>query len=63
MKLPAEYLHPFSSSVGAADDNLAKGTEIEFNYNPSNFWTMKFNVAQQQSIGANIAPELTNFIN
>ncbi len=62
MKLPIDYVRPFENGVSAADDNLAKGTEIEFNYNPTKTWTMKLNVARQQSIGANIAPELTTWI-
>ena len=62
MKLPVEYLRPFESGVSATDDNIGKGMEIELNYNPTKFWTMKFNVAKQQSIGASIAPELKQWI-
>ncbi|MBC8002389.1 MAG: TonB-dependent receptor plug domain-containing protein [Opitutaceae bacterium] len=62
MKLPVEYLRPFEAGVSATDDNIGKGMEIEVNYNPTNFWTMKFNVAKQRSIGASIAPEMTQWI-
>ena len=62
MKLPVQYLRPLDSGVTATDDNIGKGTEVEVNYNPTKFWTMKVNVAEQMSIGASIAPDLTTWI-
>lgn len=44
------------------EDTLARGTEIEFNYNPTPFWTMKANVTQQESIQAQVAAGLRQWI-
>lgn len=62
MKLPVQYMRPFASGVSETDDSLAKGLEIEANYNPTNFWTVTFNVAQQQAIGAHIAADLRTWL-
>ncbi|QYM78559.1 hypothetical protein K0B96_14835 [Horticoccus luteus] len=50
-------------NLAEPEDTLARGTEIEFNYNPTRFWTMKGNVTQQESIQAKIASGLLNYIN
>jgi outer membrane receptor protein involved in Fe transport len=39
-------------------DLIAKGKEIEINYNPNAFWTVKANIAQQESVDANLSPNL-----
>ena len=39
-----------------------KGREIELNYNPTAHWTMKLNFAQQESIDANLAPEVSAWL-
>ena len=43
----------------ATNDQIAKGREIELNYNPTASWTMKLNVTKQESIDANLAPEVS----
>ncbi|MSU50482.1 MAG: TonB-dependent receptor [Opitutus sp.] len=48
--------------VGATSDVVAKGKEIEVNYNPTRFWTMKLTVAQQKSIDAGISQELLDYL-
>src|SRR4029078_1528772 len=40
----------------------AKGREIEINYNPSDFWTLKFNLAQQETIDGRLAANIENYI-
>lgn len=44
------------------DNQLAKGTEVEFNYNPNAFWTMKLNVTEQISIDSALSPNLVKYI-
>jgi hypothetical protein len=39
-------------------DLIAKGKEFEINYNPTSYWTLKANVAQQKSMDANLSPNL-----
>lgn len=40
----------------------AKGKEIEINYNPSDFWTLKLNLTQQQTIDGRLAANIENYI-
>lgn len=39
-------------------DITGKGKEIEINYNPTNYWTAKLNLTQQEAIDENLAPAL-----
>ncbi len=48
-----EIYNPFA--VNDTNDRVAKGKEIELNYNPTNFWTMKLNVTEQESITQNLS--------
>ena len=49
--------------IGATSDLEAKGTEIELNYNPTNYWTVSANVTDTKSIIRNVSTSLQNYIN
>jgi hypothetical protein len=59
MGVPEDFLDPFQFQVTATNDQIARGREIELNYNPTAAWTMKLNVTQQESIDAHLAPEVS----
>ena len=48
--------------IAEAQDALSRGKEIEINYNPTNYWTLKLNGAQNETIQAAIAADLTNYL-
>ena len=62
MGLPAELIASPPNRPFALDDLTARGTEIEVNYNPNNFWTLKANVTQQESINAGLSSAVTGWI-
>ena len=51
------------SRLTETGDIVAKGTEIEINYNPSVYWRSKLNVTEQQSIDARLSPVVVDWIN
>lgn len=59
MGVSENFLDPFQYGVTATNDQIAKGREIELNYNPTAAWTIKLNVTKQESIDANLAPEVS----
>ena len=63
MKLPVEYMHTPAYPNGAADDTLARGFEFEANVNPTPAWTVKMNVAKQETLNERIAPEVQQWVN
>ncbi|MBC7366699.1 MAG: TonB-dependent receptor plug domain-containing protein [Undibacterium sp.] len=62
MQLPVEYLRPFANNVTATNDVIAKGREVEINYNPTTTWTLRANVTEQKAIDANISPDIGNWL-
>ncbi len=48
--------------VAETQDVTAKGVEIEVHWNPTNFWTTKFNVTKQESIDSKMSPAVTRWI-
>ena len=60
--LDTKYLANPNPVLAEVDNVLAKGTEFELNYNPTEFWTLKGNVTEQTSINSNIAPGLSAWI-
>jgi hypothetical protein len=62
MGVSEEFLDPFQYGVTATNDQIAKGREFELNYNPTPAWTMKLNVTEQESIDANLAPEVSAWL-
>jgi len=63
MKVPLKYLDEPAFSNGAADDTLARGFEFEANFNPTKSWSLKVNLAKQQTLNERIAPELQQWVN
>lgn len=62
MQVPVSFLDQFKYSMTATQDVIAKGREIELNYNPTKFWTMKFNLAESESIQGNIGKEVAQYL-
>lgn len=62
MKIPVSLLTNPPNRPYAVDDLLAKGTEIEVNYNPNQYWTLRGNVAEQETINAQLASTVTQWI-
>jgi len=62
MQLPVQYMAPPDKNITNTDSMLGKGREIELSYNPSVFWTMQLNVAQQEVINASISPAVFQWI-
>jgi hypothetical protein len=40
----------------------AKGKEIEVNYNPSDYWTLKLNLTEQETIDGRLAPNIEAYL-
>lgn len=67
MKLSPDFITKGNqlNDFGFSDsgDVVAKGDEIEIDYNPSDFWTVKLNVARDKTIDASVAKTLMQWIN
>lgn len=66
MGMPESWLARLGDNItGLSTDGLtdvtSRGYEAEVTYNPTRNWRIKFNVAQQQAIDANIAPDEQNY--
>ena len=66
MGMPESWLARLGDNItGLSTDGLtdvtSRGYEIEVAYNPTRNWRIKFNVAQQQAIDSNIAPDELNY--
>ncbi|MSU49075.1 MAG: TonB-dependent receptor [Opitutus sp.] len=48
--------------VAETQDVTAKGVEVEVHWNPTPFWTTKFNVTQQESIDSKMSPAVARWI-
>lgn len=61
---PVYWTDPQSNSlVYAPSDTASKGYEFELNYNPSRYWTVKFNATQMEATDKNLSQDITNWIN
>ena len=60
--LDRKFLPTLTDDLGETEDIVAKGTEVELNYNPTNAWTIKLNVTEQKSINSNISPGMVSWI-
>ena len=49
--------------IAEGQDALSKGKEIEFNYNPTNYWTMRGSVTQNETIQSAVAQDLLDYLN
>lgn len=51
-----------NSSISETADVLAKGREVEINYNPTNYFTVKLNAVKLESINLHLSPAVTEWI-
>jgi outer membrane receptor protein involved in Fe transport len=63
MGLPKDLISAPPDRPYALDDVTARGTEVEVFYNPTNFWTLKLNATQQESINSGLSAGVTDWIN
>jgi outer membrane receptor protein involved in Fe transport len=49
-------------TINDTNDAQSKGTEVELNYNPNKFWTVKLAGAQQQAIDSNLSPTIAEYV-
>ncbi|HUR57397.1 MAG TPA: TonB-dependent receptor plug domain-containing protein [Opitutaceae bacterium] len=48
--------------ISSTNDRTAKGTEIELNYNPTNYWTLAANVTETQQFNANVSADVQQWL-
>lgn len=48
--------------IAQGQDALSKGKEVEINYNPTPFWTIRANVTETETIQAAIAQDLLDYL-
>ena len=48
--------------IAQGQDALSKGKEIEFNFNPTNYWTVRGSVTENETIQAAIAQDLLDYL-
>ncbi len=51
-----------SPPLAATNDIIAKGNEVEINYNPTKFWTVAGSITDTQSITANVSSAVQEWI-
>ena len=62
MGVGVDFLDPFPFGTATTADITAKGKELEINYNPTAYWTLKLNFTEQKTIDANLAPDVTRWV-
>lgn len=63
MGLPKDLIANPPDRPFALDDVTARGAELEINYNPNRFWTLKANATRQESINSGLSAGVTQWIN
>jgi hypothetical protein len=51
-----------AGTLAATNDILAKGTEVEINFNPTRYWTISANMEEKKSINANISSTIQDWV-
>ncbi|HEY4248812.1 MAG TPA: TonB-dependent receptor plug domain-containing protein [Lacunisphaera sp.] len=51
-----------AGSLATAQDIIAKGDELEINFNPSHYWTVSASATKTQSINARVGTSVTDWI-
>ena len=63
MGLTAEQASTFiNNPIGETQDITSKGDEIELNFNPDRFWSVKTNLTRTRALDSNIAPHIPAWI-
>ncbi|ACB77552.1 TonB-dependent receptor plug [Opitutus terrae PB90-1] len=57
-----DYYSNASPGIGATTDIRSTGTEIEINYNPTNFWTVAASITKTKSVNTNVSRALVDWI-
>lgn len=50
-------------TINDTNDARSKGTEVELNFNPNRYWTLKLAGAQQQAVDSNLSPTISQYVN
>ena len=62
MQLPEDFIaNVQNKSIAETQDVNSKGLEIEVNYNPNRYWTLKLTAAQQKTIDDNLSPGIQRY--
>jgi hypothetical protein len=48
--------------ISSTNDRIAKGTEIELNYNPTNFWTVSASATDTRQSNANVSSDVQQWL-
>lgn len=51
-----------NGTIAATNDITGRGTELEINYNPTQFWTIAANAAETESINSNVSSTIQEYI-
>ncbi len=68
MGLGQEFFDSYAGNVSLpypvteTENVVSHGREIEINYNPTNFWTMKLNVTESETLNATLSPNVLKWI-
>ncbi len=69
MQMPRELVSILQTSVNfgglpiaAAQDAMSKGREFDIHFNPTNYWTFKAGISQDETIQAAIAQDLLDYL-
>ena len=69
MKMDPALLATFENTVqfnpgyiAEPEDALSRGREFELTYNPTNYWTMKFNLTKIEAIQSSVAQDLLDYL-
>ncbi|WP_158277515.1 TonB-dependent receptor plug domain-containing protein [Opitutus sp. ER46] len=49
-------------NIAEPEDTLAQGNEVEINFNPNSYWTVRANFAEQESIQAKVGAGLLQYL-
>lgn len=63
--LTLDFTNWATSGVAFSDVNTvtSKGLEVELNYNPSKYWTVKANITKQQAVDTDLSEKIKDYIN
>jgi hypothetical protein len=63
MKIPADQVAVFNNAtLSETSDVISKGKEIELNYNPNNYLTLRGTITQSFALDANLSPHIPAWI-
>ncbi len=58
-----DLLNAFNAGlISSTNDITGKGTEVELNFNPTNYWTVAASATETQSINSNVSKDIAQWI-